>query len=63
MVGKLLNKLHSSRFFSKMDLRSMYHQVRMRSGDVHKTMFFTHEGLYEFLVMSFRLCNALVKDA
>jgi hypothetical protein len=57
-INILFDQLAGAQVFSKIDLRSGYHQIKIRAEDIPKTTFTTRYGLFEYLLMSFGLMNA-----
>ena len=58
LIEEIIEELAGSAYFTKLDMKSGYHQVRMKKEDEYKTAFKTHHGHYQFKVMPFGLTNA-----
>jgi hypothetical protein len=57
-IDDLLDQLKNAMYFTKLDLRSGYHQVRVAEGNMWKTSFKTKQGIFEWLIMPFGICNS-----
>lgn len=61
MINDPFDQLQGAKYFSKIDIRSGYHHLKIREVEIPKTFFHTWYGHYEFLVMSFDFTNASVE--
>jgi len=58
LISELINKLRRAKYFTKLDVRWGFNNVRMKEGDEWKAAFRTKQGLFKLLVMFFGLCNS-----
>ena len=58
LIKEALDRLHRAKYFTKLNIKRAYHNVRIKKRDEWKTTFTSKYGTYEYLVMPFRLCNA-----
>ena len=58
LIGEALDRLHTAKYFTKLDIKEVYHNIQIKKGDEWKTKFTSKYGTYEYLIMPFRLCNA-----
>ena len=58
LISEALDRLAGAKYFTKLDIKDAYHNIRIKEGDEYKTAFATKLGTYEYRVMPFGLCNA-----
>ena len=59
LIEEIMNQLSGAKLFTKLDLNNAYHRICIKEGDEWKTVFHTHYSYFEYMVMPFRLANAL----